>query len=167
MTRKRSHKARRRNPDEARKARLWLMGIAGVAVGGTVGYLVASSRAARTIAEQTGLDKWRLPDASYKAHIPDSSDDFKLLDDVICECYDPVVEAAADDATLDEVVDAIRLCVAKELHPDFEWPPAFGDHPNATQLWSELAVLVRRSVLDGRCERELPDPLPIPFPLGG
>jgi len=172
MTRKRDRKrSRRRNPEETRAARMWLLGIAGVVVGGTAGYLVASSRSARQIAAQTGLDKWRLPDPSYKPRVPDTAEDFSLLDDIVCECAGPVidavVDAAAGDATMETIVDAVRLCVAKELHPDFAWPPVFGDHPSATQLWGELAVLIRRAVLEGRCDRVIPTPVPIPLPLGG
>ncbi len=164
MTRRHKY---RRNPEEARRSRLWLTAVAGVTLGGAVGYLIASSRAAQRIAAQTGLDKWRLPDPSYKPHVPDTAEEFELLDEIMCECAEPILDAASDDDSLETVVDEVRLCVAKELHPDFAWPPAIGDHPSATQLWSELAVLCRRTVLEDRCGRVIPTPIPIPLPFGG
>jgi hypothetical protein len=155
---------RRRNPIST-GTKIGLSIGAGIAVGAAVGYFVANTRAGQRLVEQSGLETWRLPDPSFRVHLPVTEEDFGLLEQVICECGAAIVEAAPENSPLEGVVDEVRLCVAKELHPDFAWPPVPLDHPSATQLWAELAVLVRAAIVTGSiCEAVWPTPQPIPIP---
>lgn len=130
------------------------LGAVGLLAAGGVGYIIASTRAARRAisdAEKVIEDaNLRLPDPSFAMEVPYTDDQFAILDELICECGAPIVASASPDATLDEVGSAIQACVANELYPQFPWPPIPGDHPSASQLYVELGVLARRAVANAR-----------------
>lgn len=144
--------ARKRNPEgmsDATKVALALA--AGIAVGGGLGYLVANTRKGEELLDDLDddIDHWRLPDPSFAVRVPQSLEEFQILDDLVCECGAPLIEAADPSANADDVILKLRDCLAKELYPAFKWPPVPGDHPTVSQFWAELGVLARRAVVTG------------------
>lgn len=134
----------KRNP-KAWKVALGI--VAGVVVGGAAGYAIARSRLGKKAidtVDQTGL---RLPDPSFAMELPVSEDQFALLDELVCECGEPVIAKATDQTELDVVVSEITDCVMHELYPQFPWPTVPGDHPTVGQLQTEVGVLARRAVV--------------------
>jgi len=120
---------------------------AGVVIGGAVGYLVAGSRIGRKAFAAIDKEGYRLPDPSYAVEMPYSEEQFEVLDELVCECGAPLVKAASETTTIDELTNEIRLCMARELYPDFDWPPVTGDHPTASQLFSELGFVARKALI--------------------
>lgn len=158
-------KRRRRNQEQAPTNKTaFVLGVLSAAAGLGVGYWIATTKEAREAADE--LTKgWRLPEPNFRVHLPEIPDDFQRLDDEICDCAEPMLEEIPDDADFTVVVDEIRLCVARRLHPDLEWPPVPGDHPSVAQLWSEIGFMVRRAlVTDSICDSPVPPPHPIPIP---
>ncbi|MCH9637719.1 MAG: hypothetical protein K0U16_07230 [Gammaproteobacteria bacterium] len=133
---------------------------AGVLVGTGIGYLVFTRTSfgrraikdAEDAIDDTGI---RFPQPSFAVEVAYDPEQFQILDELVCECAAPIVEQAAPNDTLDDVVPKIQECMAKELYPDFPWPPVPGDHPTVSMLWSELALLARRAIVTQTiCEKE-------------
>jgi hypothetical protein len=148
--------------------------LAGVAVGGAAGYYVATTRrgrrAIRAAEDVISKSDLRLPDPSYAVELPYTDENFQILDELVCECGEPVINAATQTSTIDDVTSQIQLCMARELYPDFAWPPVAGDHPTVSQLWAELAVVARRAVVTAEiCPQPIPPipQLPAPQPNPG
>lgn len=156
---------RRRRNQAPRRIVPFALGAAGAIAGVGLGYWIATTREAQEAADEL-FKNWRLPQPDFRVHIPETPNDYQRIDDEICECAEPMLEEAADDADLSVVVDEIVLCITRRLHPDLEWPPVPGDHPSAKQLWLEIAAMVRRAIItDTFCDRAvLPSPIPIPEP---
>ena len=159
---------RRRNQSEApSRAIPFVIGTLGAAAGLGLGYWIATTKAARDAADDL-FKGWRLPAPDFRAHLPETPDDFQRVDDEVCECAESIITEASDGADMAILVDELRLCVARRLHPDFEWPPAAGDHPSVGQLWGELGVMARRAlVMETTCDPTVPHPLdliPVPQP---
>jgi len=134
-------------------------------VGVGVGVWIATTKAAREAADEL-LGNWRLPQPDFRVHLPQTPDDFQRVDDEVCECAEGVLEEVAEDADLEIVIDELRLCIARRLHPDLEWPPVPGDHPTAGQMWTELGYVARRAIIDETfCDPTVPKPIDIPEPL--
>ena len=149
------------------KLALGIMG--GVTLGGGVGYLVATTRAGRKVIERISEDpSIRLPDPSYAVEVAADENQFAILEDLVCECGAPIIQAADEAATIEELTTKIQSCMAAQLYPDFPWPPIPGDHPSAAQLYAELGFLARRALITTEiCPPPIPPILPspdIPFP---
>lgn len=147
------------------KIALGLLG--GLAVGGAVGYVVATTRAGRRAVSEAEdvIGEVRLPEPSYAVELAQTPEGFDLLDDLICECGQPILDAATPDLALETATEQIQQCVASELYPDFPWPPVSGDHPSVHQLWTELGLLAREALVKGRvCPPPVPSPIDIPEP---
>ena len=145
------------------------LGIVGGVVVGGAAYLFANRQVRRALkaAEEAGRTAGlRLPDPSFAVEVAYSQEQFAVLDELVCECGAPVVQAATESTTVDEVVQTIQDCMAEQLYPDFPWPPIAGDHPTVSQLYGELGLTARRAVIDGEiCPVPIPSPtIPIPLP---
>lgn len=141
--------------------------VGGLAVGSAVGYAVAVTRLGRRAvsAAEDAVDEVRLPDPSYAVELAQTPEGFDLLDEMICECGDPVLAAASADLSLESATEQIQQCLASGLYPDFPWPPISGDHPTAHQLWGELGLLARQALVKGEvCPGPVPSPIDIPEP---
>lgn len=131
--------------------------IAGVAVGGAAGYFIATSRAGKKAIDVLDDPSVRLPDPSYAVELAVTDDQFEILDELVCECGDAVAQGADETDTLDGLTRDLQNCMARELYPDFPWPPIPGDHPSAQQLYAELGLLARRAVVTGEiCPESTP-----------
>lgn len=140
--------------------------IGGVAVGGTAGYLIATTRYARKALQSINESDWRLPDPSFAVELAETPEQFALLDELVCECGAPILQAATPETTIGEAMDAIQACMAKQLYPTFQWPPVSGDHSSVHQLWSDLGLIARRAVVESEiCPVPVPSPTNIPIPL--
>jgi hypothetical protein len=95
----------------------------------------------------------RLPQPSLKMVIPETLEEFKLIDEIVCEKAEPLVTHAPPGTTAHEVIEDLHKQIALELYPDFPWPPMSGDHPTISQLWTELGYVARRAIVTGEiCE---------------
>ncbi len=141
--------------------------LVGAGAGAAAGYYIATTRAGRQAiaAAEEAIEGARLPDPSFAMDLPYTEAQFKLLDDLVCECGDPIIEASSPNITIDDLSQQIQDCMALELYPDFPWPPMAGDHPSVTQLYAELGVIARRALATGKiCPSPLPSPTEIPVP---
>jgi hypothetical protein len=129
----------------------WTIGIgvvASLAVGAALGYawyerkqLVALTK---TIGEALPPGV-RLPRPDFAVHLPIDTEDYLLLDQVVCDC----VSRVGPMADIDEHVAAAQMCAARELYPDFAWPPITGltgDHPSVQTLWTILGYQAARAL---------------------
>lgn len=125
-----------------------LLGITGgVVVGGAVGYLIATSRFGKQAMKVIEEGDVRLPVPSYAVEVPYSEEQFAILDELVCECGEPLVRDVDDSTTVDELTESLRECIATELYPDFDWPPVSGDHPTVSQLYAELGLVARKALI--------------------
>jgi hypothetical protein len=156
---------RRRNQEEAKSNKVaFILGALGAGAGLGVGYWIATTKSARDAADKL-TQGWRIPQPDFRVHVPEEPNDFQRLDDEICDCAEPILAEVAEDADFSVVIDEIRLCVARRLYPDLEWPPVPGDHPSVAQLWSEVGFMVRRAIItDMVCDSPIAPPHPIPIP---
>lgn len=120
---------------------------AGITLGGIAGYLIASSRYGMRAIKAVEEGDIRLPRPSYAVELPYSEEQFAILDELVCECADPLVRNVDETTTVDELTEAVKDCMATELYPDFDWPPVSGDHPTVSQLYAELGVLARKALM--------------------
>ena len=145
--------------------------IGGVAIGGGIGYLVATTRTGRKIIDRISEDpSIRLPDPSYAVEVASNSEKFGVLEELVCECGAPIVQAATETVTIDELTTKIQDCIAAQLYPDFPWPPIPGDHPSVSQLYVELGYIARRALITTEiCPRPIPPipQIPVPTPIPG
>lgn len=144
--------------------------LGGLAAGSALGYYIATTHRGRSAikAVEDAVSGVRRPEPGYAMEIPETEEQFNLLDELVCECGAPVVDAAKDEDTVFSVVSKIQSCMARELYPDFPWPPIPGDHPTVSQLYAELSVIARRSLAIAEiCPRPIPPipDLPYPTPL--
>lgn len=127
--------------------------IVGAVLGILAGYAYSQSqvvqaktkKAKKKIKEAT--EDFRLPRPDFKVHLPNSAEDYDILDEVICECAAQLQSEGQDLS--DEFMTSVRNCVLAELYPDFEWPPVSGDHPTVQQLWTIVSYEVVRSATEG------------------
>lgn len=118
--------------------------VGGVALGGLLVYALLERKQIEALRAQaaamlpTGL---RLPRPDVWVHLPNEADDYHRLDATICDCVASLPAMAPD-----ELVEAARMCAARDLFPDFPWPPIMHDHDSVHTLWAILGFLAGRAV---------------------
>ena len=146
-------KRRKNQAGMSTAAKVAIVASGSLGLGALGAWLFANTEPARTIVDNTldVIDETdvRMPQPSMKMMLAETPEEFDTLDEIICELGAPLVNDAPPGTTADEVIEDLRNGMARELYPDFPWPPMAGDHPSVGQLWTELGVLSRRAVVTG------------------
>lgn len=146
---------------------------AGAAVGAALG--IAYSDATRTKVKKAGkkaLKKakesfHRVPQPQTAVAIPNTLEDYAVLDELVCACADDVRATLFGGGEPDLATWAreTMLCVLNELEPDVVWPHVPGDHPSILALQVVVLYEVSRQLQeDTLCLSEPDETMPTPNP---
>lgn len=128
--------------------------LAGVTIGGVLAYAFLTRKQLEALRAEAGAllpTGIRLPRPDVWVHLPNSVEDYNRLDETVCDCLNSLPDIEAD-----ELVQSARLCAARDLVPDFPWPPVSHDHESVQTLWAVLGFLAGRAVTMHVCPTPVP-----------
>jgi len=147
-----------------------LLGV-GAALGVTAGLVYSEStrkkarKGAKKLTTKAQETFHRLPQPQTVVEIPNSLEDYALLDGLVCECSEQVQATLGAEPELPLWARETAHCVLQKLEPDIAWPPVPGDHPSIYGLQLIVIYEVSRQLQeDTLClpEPGAEDPTPNP-----